>query len=80
MHIELGDDGWYSTKGIGIVTFKRESTSHIHLKDVMYVLGMKKNLISIVVLEDHGYDVVFNKGKAFMRHVVTRQVKHIGVQ
>ena len=25
MHIELRDYGWYSTKGIGTLTFKRES-------------------------------------------------------
>lgn len=39
MHIKIGDDGWYNTKGTGIVTFKRELGSHLHLKDVMYVLG-----------------------------------------
>ena len=40
---------------------------------------MKNNLISIVVLEDHGYDVVFTKGKSFLRHVATRKVKQNGV-
>ena len=74
MHIELRDYGWYSTKGIGTVTFKRESVSHLHLKYVMYVLGMKRNLLSIVVLEDHGYDVNFSKGKAFLRHIATGKV------
>ena len=39
MHIKIGDDGWYNTKGIGTVTFKRESVSHVHLKYSMYVLG-----------------------------------------
>lgn len=39
---------------------------------------MKKNLISIVILEDHGYDVVFSKGKSFLRHVAIGQVKQIG--
>jgi len=80
LHIELGDDGRYSTKGIDIVTFKRESDSHLHLKNVMYVLGLKKNLIFVVVLEDRGYDVVFGKGKSFLKHVATRQVKQVGVK
>lgn len=80
MHIELGDDGWYNTKGIGTVTFKTESGSHLHLKNVMSVPGLKKNLIFVIVLEDRGYDVVSNKGKSFMRHVATGQVKHIGVR
>jgi len=71
MHIELGDDGKYSTKGIGIFTFKRELRSHLHLKDVMYVHGLKNNLIYVVVLEEKGYDIVFNKGKDFLNHVAT---------
>ena len=41
----------------------------ITLIDVKYVPGMKKNLVSIAMLEDKGYDVVFNKGKVFLRHI-----------
>ena len=78
MHIELGGDGWYSTKGIGIVTFKWESGSHLHLKYIMYVFGLKKNLIFVVVLEDKGYGVVFSKWKSFLRHLSTGKMKHIG--
>jgi len=52
LHIEIGDDGRYNTKGIVIVTFKRELGSHLHLKNVMFVPSPKKNLVSIVVLED----------------------------
>jgi len=29
------------------------------------------------MLEDGGYDVVFSKGKVFLRHIITRQVKEI---
>jgi len=47
------------------------------LIDVKYVLGLRKNLVLIVMLEDKGYDVVFSKGKVFLIHVTTRQVKHI---
>lgn len=68
MHIEFRGDGRYSTKGIGIDTFK-ESGSHLHLKNVMYVLGLKEKMIYVVVLEDKGYDVVFIKGKYFLKHV-----------
>ena len=48
------------------------------MTDVKYVPGLKKNLVSIVMLEDKGYDVVFSKGKVFLRHITTRQVKQIG--
>ena len=43
----------------------------------MFVVGLKKNLIYVVVLEDRGYDVIFNKGKTFLRHIAMRQVKKI---
>jgi len=45
----------------------------------MSVPGLKKNLISIEVLEDHGYDVIFSKGKEFLRHIAIEQVKQIRV-
>ena len=66
MHIEMGDDGRYSATNIGIFTFQRESGSPLRLKDVMFVLGLKKNLVFVVVLEDSGYDVIFKKIKDFL--------------
>ena len=45
------------------------------MKDVKYVLGLNKNLVSIAMLEDKGYDVVFSKGKVFLRNITMRQVK-----
>ena len=69
MHIDMGYDERYSVTNIGAVTFQRESVSSLRLKDVMFVLSQKKNLISIEVLEDHGYNVLFNKGKELLRHV-----------
>ena len=80
MHIKMGDDGRYNTIKIGIVTFQRESSSPLTLKDVMYVPGLKKNLVSVSMLEDHGYDVICRKGKAFLCHIASGQVKRIGVR
>eukprot|EP00253_Pinus_taeda_P026441 PITA_26441 len=42
--------------------------------------GLKKNLVSIVMLEDKGYDVVFSLGKVFLRHIGTGQTKQIGIR
>ena len=39
-----------------------------------------KNLISVVMLEDKGYDVVFSEGKAFLRSKTTGETRKIGVQ
>ena len=49
MHIEMGDDGRYKVTRIGIDTFQRESGSPLRIKDVMFVLGLKKNRISVAV-------------------------------
>ena len=75
MHIELGDDERYNATIIGIVTFEREKASPLHLKDVMFILVLKKNLIFVEILEDRGYDVVSIEGKAFLRHKTTGQAK-----
>ena len=80
MHIEMGDDGKYSVIGLGIINFQREHGAPLTLKNVMYVPGMKKNLVSVAMLEDRGYDVIFSKGKVFLRHIAMGQVKKIGIR
>lgn len=78
MHIGMGDDGRYSANGIGTIYFHREYGSPLKVKDVMYVPGLKKNIILVSMLEDHSYDVIFRKGKAFLRHISMVQGKRIG--
>lgn len=80
MHIEMGDDRKYSVTRLGTFTFQREHGVPLTLKKFMYVPGLKKNLVSIAMLEDRGYDVIFSKGKAFLRHIATGQVKKIRIQ
>ena len=57
MHFEMGDVGRYNVIDISIVTFQRDFGSPLTLKDVMYVMVLKKNLVLVSMLEDHGYDV-----------------------
>ena len=66
MHIEMGDDGRYSVTGIGTITFERESGRPFQLRYVMHVQALKKNLVSVAMLEDKGFDVVFSDGKSFL--------------
>ena len=80
MHIEMGDDVRYSATGIGTITFERESGNPFLLKSVMHVPSLKKNLVSVAMLEDTGYDVVFSEGKAFLRRKKTSQTNKIGVR
>ena len=70
MHIEMDDDGKYSATRIGTVTFQRQLGKPLLLKDVMHVASLKKNLVSVAMLEDRGYDVL-SEGKYFLRHKAT---------
>eukprot|EP00253_Pinus_taeda_P021301 PITA_21301 len=63
-----------------MVSSMREHGAPLTLTDVKYVPGLKKNLVSVTMLEDKGYDVVFNKGKAFLRHIATGQTKRIRIR
>ena len=54
---------------IGTITFESDSGKTFQLKDVKHVPGLNKNLVSVAMLEDRGYDIVFNNGKYFLRHI-----------
>eukprot|EP00253_Pinus_taeda_P032436 PITA_32436 len=51
IEIVLGDDRTMRVVGVGIVTFERESSPPLKVMDVLYVPRMKKNLISVFVME-----------------------------
>jgi hypothetical protein len=59
MEISLGDDSLVRVVGIGIITFQRDDMPPISFKDVLYVPGLKKNLISVSTLQDRGLEVSF---------------------
>jgi hypothetical protein len=65
--ILLGDDYAYHPKGIGTIKFERESGKPLHLSNVLYVPGLKKNLVSVSALEDKGYEVSFKERKAYIK-------------
>ena len=79
MQIKMGDDGKYRVLGEGMVMFQREHGSPLTLTDVKYVPGLKKNLVSVALLQDKGYDVVFSKGKVFLRHISIGHTKRIRI-
>jgi len=64
--IELGDNKIYLMKGIGSTLLELESSGSIHLKNILYVLGLKKNLLSISCLEDKGDKIAFFNGKVWV--------------
>ena len=80
MRIEMGHDGKCHVSGEGTIVFQRDHGAPLTLTDVKYVPGLKKNLVSVAMLEDEGYDVVFSKVKVFLRHIATGQTKRIEIQ
>ena len=63
LQVELGDDSKYAVKGVGKTSFQLETGDQLHMSNVLYVPGLKKNLLSISALEDKGYRVAFMDGK-----------------
>ena len=76
----MGDNKKYSVTGLDTINFQREHGAPLTLKNVIYVPVLKKNLVSIAMLKDRGYDVISSKGKVFLRHIATGQVKKIGIR
>ena len=63
LEVVLGDDTVVSVVGRGTVRFDKESMQPMFLRDVLYVSGLKKNLVSISMIEDRGFSVYVLDGK-----------------
>ena len=50
--IYLGDDSGYEIKGYGNIPIKLPSGDIRHLKNVLYVPGIKKKLVSVSMITD----------------------------
>ena len=55
-----------SIKGMGEATYKLDSWTPMRMKDVLYVPGLKKNLLSISSLDKKGFRVSFVDGEVLM--------------
>jgi hypothetical protein len=51
---------------MGEATYKLDSTTPMRMKDVLYVPGLKKNLLCISALDKKGFRVAFIDGKVLM--------------
>jgi hypothetical protein len=50
LHVVLGDDARYAVKGSGTTSLQLDSGTPLHLSDVLFVPGMRRNLVSISAL------------------------------
>ena len=56
----------YCIKGSGEASYKLDSRKSLKMKDVLYVPGLKKNLISIFALDAKGIRFAFVDGQVLM--------------
>jgi hypothetical protein len=66
VEVVLGDDREVKVAGCGTVSFRRESFPPMTLTEVLYVLGLKKNLVSVSTIEEKGYEVLFRDGHVLL--------------
>ena len=64
--VKLGDDYQYPIKGSGEASYKLDFEKSLKMKDVLYVLGLKKNLLFISALDAKGIRVAFVDGQVPM--------------
>ena len=64
--VKLGDDYQYPIKGSGESSYKQDFEKYMKMKDVLFVPGLKNNLLSISVLDEKGMRVAFVDGQVLM--------------
>jgi hypothetical protein len=62
VEVVLGYDRVVKEVGCGTVSFQRESMPPMLLREVLYVPGLKKKLVSVFAIEERGYEVLFCDG------------------
>jgi hypothetical protein len=55
-------------EGFGQAAIKMKTCNYVHLSNVLYVLGLENNLVSISFLEDKGNRIAFVDGKVLSWH------------
>ena len=78
LEIILGDNATYLVKGTGTVTLHLSQGQVLCLQDVLYVPNLKKNLVSILAMEDKGFNVAFTDGKVCMWKKIFKEAITIG--
>jgi hypothetical protein len=66
VEVVLGDDRVVKAVGCGTISFQRESLPSMSFPEVLYVLGLKKNLVSVSAIEERGYEVLFRDGQVLL--------------
>jgi hypothetical protein len=63
----LGDDAQYPIAGVGTIPFYLKSCNSLDFDDVLFVLGLMKNLLSFSVMEDKGFATEFKNQQVLIK-------------
>jgi hypothetical protein len=63
----LGNNTIVRAVGRGTISFQRELWPPMVFRDVLYVHGLKKKLISVSIIQDRGFEVSF-RGEEVLIH------------
>jgi len=66
VHVELEDDATYEIQGVGPTSFQLKSEGLLHIEEILFIPRLKKNLLSVPVLEAKGFKVTFMDGKVIL--------------
>jgi hypothetical protein len=64
--VKLSDDYQYPIKGVGEAYYRLYFGKPMKMKDVLYVPGLKKNILSILALDEKGFIFSFTGGEVLM--------------
>jgi hypothetical protein len=64
VEVELRDDATYFIQGVGSTLFQLDSGTTLQITNILFVPGLKKNLLSISTFEDKDFRVTLMEGKA----------------
>ena len=68
IEVKTGDETTYLIQEIGSTSFQLDFDTKLKITEILYVLGIKKNLLSVSTLDDKGFRVTFMEGKALLWH------------
>ena len=82
VEVELGDGRVVRVVNRGTTSLQRESRHPLRFRDVYYVPGLRKNLISVSTIKDRGFEVRFHEGRVYIlpRGASFASTKVIGTQ
>jgi hypothetical protein len=67
-YIYMGNDAKAKIEGIGVFELKLNNGSTFDLVDYFYAPSLRRNLLSVSILEKLGYDFYFGNGQFLMKN------------